>query len=204
MVTARGPGIHAYRIVSRWRLRGTARELAPVFEDAEGWARWWPAAFLQVRELPGVEPRTVRIHSKGWFPYTLRLDARAVACDYPRACTFQVRGDFEGRCHCRIEDRPDGLVDVSFDWQVRVRKPLLRALSFGLKPLLTANHRWVMRQGRRSLQIELDRRRGLATAPPPGPSFPYGRSRLGVAHLWRASAGALAAGADGRLDRTSW
>ena len=59
-------------------------------------------------------------------------------------------------------------------------KPVIRGLSWLLKPIFVANHRWVMRRGRESLEIELQRRRLRARgerfeASPPGPTFPHGR-----------------------------
>jgi hypothetical protein len=48
-----------------------------------------------------------------------------------------------------------------------------------MKPLFAANHRWAMRQGLKSLQLELRRRRAtsaqaLAAIPaPPPPTFPH-------------------------------
>jgi len=53
-------------------------------------------------------------------------------------------------------------------------KPLLKSLSFLMKPIFAANHHWAMRQGEESLQLELARRhaatpqvRALVPAPPP-------------------------------------
>jgi hypothetical protein len=49
-------------------------------------------------------------------------------------------------------------VDISYDWRIRADKPLLRTLSFLLKPVFSANHRWAMAQGEASLKRELVRR----------------------------------------------
>ena len=64
---------------------------------------------------------------------------------------------------------------MKYDWRLRAEKPLLRNLSFLLKPLFEANHRWAMAQGEESLKLELLRRRASSDAarvrvpPPPGP-----------------------------------
>ncbi|HEX7137659.1 MAG TPA: hypothetical protein VF219_07430, partial [Vicinamibacterales bacterium] len=66
-------------------------------------------------------------------------------------------------------------VEVVYDWRLRAEKPLLRDLSFLLRPLFEANHRWAMAQGEESLKLELLRRRATSEAalarvpPPPGP-----------------------------------
>ena len=64
------------------------------------------------------------------------------------------------------------MVDLTFDWKIRGDKLLLRYLSFLLKPIFAANHRWAMAKGEESLKLELARRRAptpkdAARIPPP-------------------------------------
>jgi hypothetical protein len=67
------------------------------------------------------------------------------------------------------------MVEMTYDWRLRAEKPLLRNLSFLLKPLFEANHRWAMARGEESLKLELARRRAISDAArasvpaPPGP-----------------------------------
>ena len=80
-----------------------------------------------------------------------------------------------------------------YDWRLRADKPLLRNLSFLLRPLFEANHRWAMAQGETSLKLELQRRRATsdearATIPPPPGPVTY----AGVALV--AGAAAMGAG----------
>jgi len=49
-------------------------------------------------------------------------------------------------------------VNVTYDWKIQATKPLLRRLSFLLKPIFAANHHWAMRKGDESLKLELERR----------------------------------------------
>ena len=93
---------------------------------------------------------------------------------YPHGFTIVASGGFDGRGVWTFEQ--DGrAVDVTYDWRLRAEKPLLRNLSFLLKPLFEANHRWAMKQGEESLKLELLRRRASSDAarvsvpPPPGP-----------------------------------
>ena len=44
---------------------------------------------------------------------------------------------------------------MTYDWKIRADKPLLRYLSFLLKPIFSANHRWAMAQGEKALRAEL-------------------------------------------------
>lgn len=74
-------------------------------------------------------------------------------------------------------------VDISYDWRISAEKPLLRRLSFLLKPIFAANHRWAMARGEESLVLELRRRHAqteaerAAVPPPPGPTFAPRASR---------------------------
>jgi hypothetical protein len=73
---------------------------------------------------------------------------------------------------------------VTYDWLLRADKPLLRRLSWLLKPIFAANHRWAMARGEESLKLELARRRAetpeeRARVPAPaGPVGWLGRSKV--------------------------
>ncbi len=56
----------------------------------------------------------------------------------------------------------DGGTHVRFDWNIVAEKPLLKYLSFLLKPIFRGNHAWAMRRGEESLAREIERRRGRA------------------------------------------
>ena len=168
-----------YRIVSRWRVEARLQEVIEIFRDSESLADWWPAAFLKARTLAAGDEnelgKRVWLHTKGWLPYTLELAFEITECSYPESFALVVCGDFEGGCRCRVAESP-GSVELEFDWRVEVRKPLVRYTSWLLRPLFIWNHKWVMRKGRESLQLELERRRcggGGVAAPPPGPTFPF-------------------------------
>jgi len=164
-----------YHFVTRWRVEGTCGEVADVLADGAALARWWPSVYLHVEQL---EPpradgrgRRVRVVTRGWLPYTLRWEFVVVESQYPFGLTIEASGDFEGRGTWTFAQ--DGrFVDITYDWRIRAEKPLIRALSFLLKPIFGANHRWAMARGEESLELELARRRassdaGLAAIPPP-------------------------------------
>jgi hypothetical protein len=169
-----------YHFVSRWRVEGTIEEVSEILADAEGLARWWPSVYLKVETLEDGDERgvgrLVRVHTKGWLPYTLRWEFRTIESRHPHGSTVEAIGDLEGRGRWTFEQ--DGaFVNVTYDWRVRGRKRLIRALSFLFKPVFAANHRWAMQRGEESLKLELLRRRArnaeeLARIPtPPPPTF---------------------------------
>lgn len=179
-----------YHLVTRWRLPATPDELAEIlFRDPEDLMRWWPSVYLRVRLLGagdehGVGAR-VALFTKGFLPYTLRWQFRVTEADLPTLLRLDSEGDFIGRGIWRLtalcaEDGADGpLTEVEYDWSIRAEKGLLRTLSPILKPVFDANHAWAMRQGERSIRLEVARRRTTDPAvlamlpPPPGPTFPH-------------------------------
>lgn len=100
---------------------------------------------------------------------------------------LRASGDFEGEGRWSFQANGPN-VDIEYIWTIEANKPLLRYLSFLLRPLFAANHRWAMARGEESLQRELSRRRARSTEeraripPPPQATFlsPRRRRRLGL------------------------
>jgi hypothetical protein len=140
-------------------------------------ARWWPSVYLDVQELePGDKQglgKVIDLYTKGWLPYTLRWQFRVTENPYPHGFSLEAWGDFEGRGVWTFAQ--DGeWVNITYDWQIRADKPLLKYLSFLMKRIFSANHHWAMAKGEESLKLELARRhaataqeRALVPLPPP-------------------------------------
>ena len=139
-----------YAFVTRWRVEGTCGEVADVLGDPLELSRWWPSVYLRVDELRPSDARglgrRVRLHTKGWLPYTLTWEFELVESRYPHGFTLVASGDFDGRGVWTFE-QDEAHVDITYDWRLSAEKPLLRNLSFLLKPVFEANHRWAMAQG---------------------------------------------------------
>lgn len=166
-----------YHFVTHWRLSGTVDDAAEILSDLADLPRWWPAVYLDVVETkPGDEDgigKEVSLYTRGWLPYTLRWQFRVTESDYPRRFALESWGDFVGRGEWRL--RQNGrFVEITYDWRIQAEKPLLRTLSFLLRPIFAANHRWAMARGEESLRLELARRTSNRPfndpiPPPPGP-----------------------------------
>ncbi|HEX8495029.1 MAG TPA: hypothetical protein VF658_19470 [Pyrinomonadaceae bacterium] len=178
-----------YRFIDRWRVEGTVREVSDVIEDGKDLPRWWPSVYLEVEELePGGEGglgKIITLRARGFLPYTLRINFHTVETRSPNGFTMKATGDLEGTGIWTFEQ--DGsFVNITYDWTVQANKRIIRTLSFLLKPLFAANHRWTMQRGEESLKLELARRRArtpeeAARIPaPPGPSFPHNLRRRKV------------------------
>jgi hypothetical protein len=181
-----------YHFISNWRIEGTCGEVADVLGDPLALARWWPSVYLDVWEVRPPDQdglgRRVKLHTKGWLPYILRWQFEVVESRYPHGFALIATGDFDGTGVWTFEQ--DGaFVNMTYDWRLRAEKPLLRNLSFLMKPLFEANHRWAMERGEESLTLELARRRAtthLARANVPAPPGPI--TYAGVALIAGAAA----------------
>ncbi len=165
-----------YQFVTHWRVQSSIEEVSQILSNALDLPRWWPAVYLDVQQIePGDEQglgRVFGLYTKGWLPYTLRWQFRVTENRWPHGFSLQAWGDFVGQGIWTLAQAGDW-VNITYDWRIRADKPLLKTLSFILKPIFSANHHWAMRQGEKSLRLEVARRRAAdpaAVPPPPGPT----------------------------------
>jgi hypothetical protein len=177
-----------YQFFTEWRVAGTIEEVKDVLGDAESLTRWWPAVYLRLDEVaPGGEGgvgRTVDLHTKGWAPYTLRWQLQITEPMTDAGFALSAKGDLDGTgVWTFAQDGPE--VVITYDWRISATKPLLRRLSWLLKPAFSANHHWAMRKGEESLRLELRRRRNggrdAASVPAPPPTT-FGRLLRATGH----------------------
>ena len=153
---------NGYHFITHWQVEGDVQEVSDILEDVPSLARWWPSVYLDVSILePGDEHgvgKLVSLYPKGWLPYRLRWQFQVTESQAPYGSTFEAWGDFTGRGIGTLE-QAGPMANITFDWKIRADKTLLRLLSFLLKPVFAANHRWAMARGLESLKLELARRR---------------------------------------------
>src|ERR1039457_6514878 len=83
-----------YHFVTHWRVEGTAEEVFDVLDNATDLGRWWPAVYLDVKE---VEPGIVELLTKGRLPYKLRWRLRRLEAGRPHGFSLEAWGDFDGK-----------------------------------------------------------------------------------------------------------
>lgn len=147
-----------YRFVTHWQVESDCEAVYTLLSSATALTRWWPSVYLDVEEVePGDERgigKAVRLLTKGWLPYRLRWQFQVTEATFPTGLALEAWGDFVGNGVWTFAQQ-GRTVAITYEWTVRADKPLLRCLSFLLKPIFAANHCWAMAQGEKCLRREL-------------------------------------------------
>ncbi|WP_134653277.1 SRPBCC family protein [Streptomyces sp. H23] len=140
-----------YRFRSLWALPAPAPDVYRALERIEDYPRWWP----QVREVTRRDDTSGVLRVRSLLPYDLTTVLREGRRD-PAARVLEVvmSGDMEGWARWTVASHGSGTL-VRYDQEVVVGKPLLRRLAVPGRPLFRANHRLMMRAGRRGLAAHL-------------------------------------------------
>ncbi|MFC7829670.1 SRPBCC family protein [Streptomyces sp. NPDC057375] len=140
-----------YRFRSLWALPAPAPDVYRALERIEDYPRWWP----QVREVTRRDDTSGVLRVRSLLPYDLTTVLREGRRD-PAAGVLEVvmSGDMEGWARWTVASHGSGTL-VRYDQEVIVGKPLLRRLAVPGRPLFRANHRLMMRAGRRGLAAHL-------------------------------------------------
>jgi hypothetical protein len=167
-----------YHFVTEWRVPATMAEVKDVLGDGPALPLWWPSVYLTVDQVQqggeGGVGNVMALYTKGWLPYTLRWTLRITEPITDLGFALTATGDLVGAGRWTFgQDGPE--VVITYDWRISASKPLLRRLSWLLRPAFAADHRWAMARGEESLKLELRRRRAGSEAarrrvPPPPPA----------------------------------
>ncbi|GAA3995247.1 SRPBCC family protein [Streptomyces marokkonensis] len=141
-----------YRFRSLWALPEPAPAVYRALERIEDYPRWWP----QVRQVTRLDDTSGIVRFRSLLPYDLTATLRAGRRDAGTGVLeVAMTGDMEGWARWTVTPRGTGAL-VRYDQEVDVRKPLLRRLAVPGRPLFRANHRLMMRAGRRGLAAHLE------------------------------------------------
>ncbi|WBO67495.1 SRPBCC family protein [Streptomyces camelliae] len=141
-----------YRFLSLWSLPAPPAAVYAVLERPEDYPRWWP----QVRAVTRLDDSTGVITIRSVLPYAMSFTARETRHD-PDAGVLEITmsGDIEGWARWTLTADGSGTL-ARYDQVVHVNKPLLRWLAVPGRPVFRANHRLMMRSGRRGLMRHLE------------------------------------------------
>lgn len=141
-----------YRFRSLWSLPAPPAAVFAVLERLEDYPLWWP----QVRTVTRLDGTTGRLTIRSVLPYEMHFTARETRRD-PAAGVLEavLSGDIEGWARWTVTPEGAGTL-ARYDQVVDVTKPLLRRLAVPGRPVFRANHRLMMRAGRRGLLRRLE------------------------------------------------
>jgi hypothetical protein len=136
-----------YRFHSVWELPVGPARAFEILADLGNYPLWWP----QVVSVRKVAEDRAELVCRSFLPYALTFQAAHAAKDENAGLLrTTMTGDLEGFASWRITGTPD-TSRLDYDQEVRLRKPLPHLVSTLLRPVLRANHEWMMRDGRRGL-----------------------------------------------------
>ncbi|MFC8364865.1 SRPBCC family protein [Streptomyces griseorubiginosus] len=136
-----------YRFRSLWALPAKPAAVYDALERAEDYPRWWP----QVREVRRLDDTSGLITIRATLPYDLVFTAREVRRDREAGVLeIAMEGDLEGWARWTLTADGEGTL-ARYDQVTEVNKPLLRRFAVLGRPVFLANHRLMMRAGRRGL-----------------------------------------------------
>ena len=167
-----------YHFITNWLVDASASEVYEILKQNQKLPDWWTAVYLDVKILAEGDAngvgKLVELYTKGWLPYTLRWKYRVLEVQKPHKIRIEAIGDFIGNGLWTLEDTDSEQCKMTYDWQIEAKKPLLKKLSWLMKPLFSFNHLWAMSKGEESLKLEILRRKRIQNvSPPPKLTFPH-------------------------------
>ena len=136
-----------YRFRNDWSLPAPRHELFDLLADVEGYPSWWP----QVRDVNRIDDDSARVVARSLLPYSLDLVLeRAVEDRASGVLEARIYGQLDGWSRWTLRGAGSATA-VCYEQEVEVRGRLLSAASSVGRPVLVANHAWMMRGGRRGL-----------------------------------------------------
>jgi hypothetical protein len=148
-----------------------------IISDSENLPKWWPAVYLDLKVIQKGDNdgknKILSVYTKGWLPYTLQWEITSINVSPQKCIEIKANGDLQGNGMWIFLPSSQGTT-IIYNWSVNANKPFLKYMSFILKPIFAANHNWAMKQGLKSLELEIRRRKGEENVPQaPKPTFPH-------------------------------
>ena len=140
----------AYRFRASWEAPASPDQVHAVLVDLEHYADWWP----QVRAVASAGPDDALVVCRSLLPYDLELHLHAESRD-PRVLRVGIDGPIRGHATWRLTPTDSG-TRLDFDQEVHAVARAFRWASYLAKPVLAANHAWMMRGAERGLTSRLD------------------------------------------------
>jgi hypothetical protein len=140
-----------YVFRSEWPLEAPLDDVYAALAELADYPSWWP----EVRTVRPVSDTTFELVCRSLLPYDLAFSSRRTRMDRDQGVLeAALEGDLSGFSRWTISKVPLGTLAV-FEEEVTAEKALLRRLGGVARPAFKANHRLMMRHGRRGLRTYL-------------------------------------------------
>jgi hypothetical protein len=137
-----------YCFRSAWHVDLVADALFDVLSDIASYPKWW----REVRSVERIDDETAAVVCRSVLPYQLRLRAERVRDDRAAgALEVRLRGDLDGWSRWTLRPADPGTALV-YEQEVVVHSRMLRGVGLVARPVLRANHAWMMRSARLGLE----------------------------------------------------
>ena len=138
-----------YLFRDAWETAASPEGVCAVLLDLEHYVDWWP----QVRAVASAGPDDALVVCRSVLPYDLELHLHAESRG-PELLRVGIDGPIRGYAAWRLTPVRSG-THLDFEQRVQAVSRPLRWASYVAKPVLTANHAWMMRGAERGLQTRL-------------------------------------------------
>jgi hypothetical protein len=140
-----------YVFRSTWETPAPRERVHDVLLDLEHYVDWWP----QVRAVASAGPDDAVVVCRSLLPYDLELHLHAESRD-PSLLRVGIDGPISGYAAWRLAPVGSG-TRLDFEQRVHAASRAIRWASYVAKPLLAANHSWMMRGAERGLATRVMR-----------------------------------------------
>lgn len=136
-----------YRFRNEWSVPARPGAVFDLLADVGGYPAWWP----QVQAVGRVDEDTALVVCRSLLPYSLELTLTRAEEDRRRGVLEAVlAGHLDGWSRWTLRDR-GGSTDLVYEQEVVTPGLFLAAATRVARPVLVANHGWMMRGGRRGM-----------------------------------------------------
>ena len=140
-----------YVFTDSWVTPASAERVHEVLLDLEHYVDWWP----QVRAVASLGPDDALVVCRSLLPYDLELELHAERRG-PESLKVGIEGPIRGFAHWRLTPT-DGGTRLDFEQRVHAVARSFRWASYVAKPVLRANHSWMMRGAEHGLATRVMR-----------------------------------------------
>jgi hypothetical protein len=138
-----------YSFADSWVTPAPPDRVHVVLLDLEHYVDWWP----QVRAVASAGPDDALVVCRSLLPYDLELHLHAESRD-PGVLRVAIDGPIRGFARWQLS-RDGAGTRLDFDQQVDAVARAFRWASYVARPVLAANHTWMMRGAERGLAARL-------------------------------------------------